>query len=303
MNGRFENLRYEELASAHIEKLKKDHPVLWRQWTGSIRNIICNKFDEGYHLSGGEVHPLLVGFKEFLDADPDGQNALYEEIKAAPAGPVKTIQKTLMELVLQKEKTNIKEAFEKIFTLLQDQLMCPLFQDLKLYQQTVIPKELNKDCFLINSDDRQDLFLSGTEVVGSCQTITGGSFYNCCLLGYVLDGKNQMIAVKSKKTNKIVGRAILKLLFKEKGGAPVLFLDQIYPNFPNLSEYAQDIIQYAKDIAASLKLDLYKLGAVGAPERLKSLGSPAPFEYEDALSNVIDGVTNGAFSLIGFKLE
>ena len=143
------------------------------------------------------------------------------------------------------------------------------------------------------TDDWQDLFLCGTEVLGSCQTIDGDTSLNKGLLGYCLDGKIQMVAVKDKESGKIRSRALLKLLIHSGGGKPALFLERIYPD-PCPDEQLKALNQFAIQRARELGLDLYTenrgLPLQGDRVSLQSLGCSAPFEYEDAGGN---GPPNG----------
>src|SRR5690606_18327236 len=58
------------------------------------------------------------------------------------------------------------------------------------------------------SDEWNDLFLSGTEVIGSCQHIHGFASFNRCLLSYCMDGKIQMAVIKEKESGRIKARAL-----------------------------------------------------------------------------------------------
>jgi hypothetical protein len=144
-----------------------------------------------------------------------------------------------------------------------------------------------KKITLVDSDDWQDLFLCGTEVLGSCQRVDGHPQLNKCLLGYVLDGKIRILAIKNEE-GKTLSRAIFKLLL-DKENRPVLFLERIYPEESSL------IREFAQDRASALRLPLYEHGQTG--ELLHSKGNAAPFEYEDAKGN--PGVKNGPYTLLG----
>ena len=145
----------------------------------------------------------------------------------------------------------------------------------------------------MDSDDPQDLFLCGTEVLGSCQRISGEVRQNQCLLGYVLDGKNRIIALKNRE-GKIVSRAILRILWDSKNKKSVLFIESIYP--PEVDfRYQQAIIELAKERATALGLTLLSLEKGEKYDGiLESLSCRAPYEYCDA----IRGITNGLFTIL-----
>jgi len=79
-----------------------------------------------------------------------------------------------------------------------------------------------------DTDDLNDLFVCGTEVEGSCQNIDRNPELNKCLLAYIADGKNRLVAIKDMK-GKIRARAILRILWNPEIQQPVLFLERIYP--------------------------------------------------------------------------
>ncbi len=147
-----------------------------------------------------------------------------------------------------------------------------------------------KDLLLVDTDDWQDLFLSGTEVSGSCQNINSSPFFNKCLLATLLDGKNRLIAVKNPETGKIIARSIFRILWDPKANQPVLFQDRIYPPDCNKT-VAQALNQLAKERAKDLGLPLYIESKRSDtddrpnPTPIVSLGSPAPYEYEDAIES------------------
>jgi hypothetical protein len=146
----------------------------------------------------------------------------------------------------------------------------------------------SKKIELVDSDDWQDLFFCGTEVLGSCQRVDGGAGLNKCLLGYVLDGKIRILAIKNENGG-VMARAIFKLLL-DKENRPVLFLERIYPGANR--EEVRLIREFAQDRALKLGLLLYEHGR---GEALHSERNAAPFEYEDAGL----GVTSGCYTLSG----
>jgi hypothetical protein len=105
-------------------------------------------------------------------------------------------------------------------------------------------------------------------------------------MGYVLDGKYRMLAIKSAD-ERLMGRRMLRLLWDEKEKEPVLHLERLYSNPGLPAKYEQALIELAWQKAQqmgcklvshddSLKSD----GDYGAP--LKAYPTPWPFEYVDA---------------------
>lgn len=138
----------------------------------------------------------------------------------------------------------------------------------------------------------EDLLLSGTDVIGSCQRISGDVYYNKCLLAYMQDGKNRAIVIKDK-SGKIQARSIMRLLWDETLNKAVLFQERLYHN-PGVSDEALKAINLMfSRRAKELKVPLVCTGNDNKrsyPNSLKSLGSPAPFEYVDAGPGVTDGI-------------
>ncbi len=150
------------------------------------------------------------------------------------------------------------------------------------------PVRISGELTVVNSDGWQDLFLCGTEVLGSCQRIDGDPFYNKCLLAYCLDGKNRLLAVKDG-SGKIVARCIFRILLDKRSGSPVLFQDRIYPD-RCLPEYQAALNDLASQIASEMDCPLTTRNEhkdkTMATVALRSYGGPAPYEYEDAARGV-----------------
>lgn len=128
------------------------------------------------------------------------------------------------------------------------------------------------------TDNPLDLFFLGTDVSGSCQRLDGEPNLNKGLLGYVMDGKIRLLAVKDEN-GKILSRGLLRILWD--GEKPVLNLDRFYPN--DLSEIEKNALtELAKKIGQELSLTVTKdHGTVPYEKPLKSLPGPAPYEYSD----------------------
>jgi hypothetical protein len=139
---------------------------------------------------------------------------------------------------------------------------------------------------LQETEHYRDLFLCGTEVPASCQRVDGKPELNKCLLGYCLDGKIRMLAIKDK-TGKMRYRAIVKLLVDTEG-KPALFLECTYPS--SVSFVDDVFLNFIKKKADLMGVKLYVDG-VGAI--LESKACIAPFEYEDNG----DGVTEGSYEI------
>ncbi len=166
------------------------------------------------------------------------------------------------------------------------------------YSNSAEPVVSNEGCeplTVVNTDHWEDLFLAGTEILGSCMHIHGQGNWNKCLSAYVMDGKNRMIAVKNSK-GKIEARAILRLMQTNIPGQLALFLEKTYPA---LSSFQSTLRQYAIQRAAALQLALYTQSSSGEQSHslvtLHSLSSNCQYEYVDG--DRLGIVPNGAFAL------
>lgn len=145
-------------------------------------------------------------------------------------------------------------------------------------------------------------FMSGTDVEGSCQNVTGDPSLNQCLLGYVVNGYIMMLAIL-KPDGEIYARCMAKLLFDERNQLQGIFLEEIYPDTlrPDLRDA---LITFAILQAKTLKVQLGSLETLpllDEPEEKRdleqediiweSIGGHAPIEYVDALFDTMeDGI-------------
>ncbi len=155
-----------------------------------------------------------------------------------------------------------------------------------------------------------DLFLSGNEVLGSCQRVDGLPDINKCLLSCVMDSKIRMVFLREKISGKLLARALFKLLFAEEDFRPVLFLDRIYP--PGCPpEWGNALVDFARKRAKALGCELTTQepgwGTREFSGKILSLGSRSPYEYEDAIDdeykNGEDGVKRGGVFRISGNIE
>jgi hypothetical protein len=140
--------------------------------------------------------------------------------------------------------------------------------------------------YLVDSDDAEDLLLCGTEVTGSCQRVDGDPSLNKCLMGYALDGKVRLLAVKNTHDT-IIARAILKILINDQN-QPVLFFERVYGD----PSYKVALEAFAAKKAHNMRVPLFE---EGYGHVLRSFGNVAPFEYEDGGV----GVSNGQYKING----
>jgi len=145
------------------------------------------------------------------------------------------------------------------------------------------PIEYYQKLTIEDTDNYQDLFLCGTEVKGSCQSITGQPRINIGLASYGLNGHHRVQAIKDE-TGKIVDRAFLTMKI-EDDGKPTLYLEGCYP-YPEEDALLNNVITaYAIQRAKDLGLPLYAEdptpdGTDTAQLEVKE--SLIPYVYDDA---------------------
>ena len=168
-----------------------------------------------------------------------------------------------------------------------------LLETLKKETETGQKKRVLKAVF---TDDPIDLLLCGTDVSGSCQRLDGTPNLNKGLLGYLIDGKNRLLAIK--EGDKIVARCMLALLWD--GKKPVLYRERFYPDqIPEAQKQALNVL--AKQVAQKLGLPLTcGEGHIPYQSILQALGGPAPYEYSDGAVGI---QKEGRFTIKAKKLQ
>lgn len=203
-------------------------------------------------------------------------------------------------------KSQIKFSLETIEKMLEATTLLPgsgdFLNDIRSKQQEIKGEKVSKEgVIIVDTDDPIDLLLSGTDISGSCQRIDGESIRNKGLLGYLMDGKNRMIAIKASKgqAGKIQARCLIRLLLD--GEKPVLFMERIYCDVQD-SKYPEALLTIAKRKAAELGIPLVSLEGQGVDfgNPLKSLGGPSPWEYSDGTRTGFPHA-NGIFTIHGAR--
>ena len=266
--------------NSHSHLLSADQK---RAWESSI--------DKGSLNAEASLRELDVeGFLQSKIKDGHAEGVIRQEILLGPLDD-KTELETKVQRLLYERAMSLEERLELIDKI--ESAIPPGVEfkaDIRALKTLLLAKKDSQGLRLIDTEDWQDLFLCGTEVLGSCQRIDGDSTLNKGLMGYCLDGKVRMLAVKNA-TGKIVARALIKLLKKDDLDEPVLFLERLYPD-----EMHRDAIEsLAREKASAMGLKLYQFGP---GLKLESLGNVAGVEYEDGGV----GISSGAFKITGSEL-
>lgn len=154
---------------------------------------------------------------------------------------------------------------------------------------------------VVDTDNPEDLFMCGEEF-NTCQSVDLNPEYNKCLLGYLLDGKIRLVAIKDAE-GRMKARTIIRILWDDVNKQPVLFKEQVYQKAGIDPQALTALDNMCVARAKNLGLSLVATGTQDKtpsfgpyPNPLKSLSCKAPFEYVDALSE-LSGVTNGEYTL------
>ncbi len=143
---------------------------------------------------------------------------------------------------------------------------------------------------IMETDDRCDLLLIGTEIHGSCQSVQS-SVTNKTLVSYLMDGEIKAIAVK--KHDKLVARALIRLMWDSKKEIPVILLERVYSNVDKEVIVAA-IKEWAIEKANTMGLSLVSKEVCTDDEpsyqgQIKHFGGYAPYTYSDAVGGCIEG--------------
>jgi hypothetical protein len=152
-----------------------------------------------------------------------------------------------------------------------------------------------------DSESWEDLLLSGTEVMGSCQTVDGHSSFNKCLMGYCLDGKIRILTLKESEAGPILYRSIIKIM-KDDSGKPCLFFEKVYGAGIVRKSVEMELKKQAKLKADAMGIPCYEYSRSDHRLQLKSdIVNTSGFEYEDAA--VGETITDGRYSVNAKPLE
>jgi len=347
LDGSFRDKRYDVSLSPHLQTMQQYFPELWRAWqslpapedlsavsrssrrepagvaaAAASEEAVSSIEHESYlwlkrtlntpgHLPPGIHSPDAI--REFLDEAAKFKDAemLSSSLTSAEENPYLEMQKLCFSLcrkgITVSDTKDILLELQKFVSEKPELQHSQWKRDIDDRIRILSPKKQEGAFEACITDNWQDLFLCGTEVLGSCQSIDGNLGLNKCLLSYCLDGKIQMVAVKEKETGKISSRALLKLLLRNEGGkwAPALFLERIYPD-PCPKDQEDSINKLAIDRARELGVELYTINQdfaiEGTPAVLQSIGCPCPFEYEDGHGGNGGISNNGLYQIYAHKV-
>ncbi|NGX57269.1 MAG: hypothetical protein K940chlam3_00157 [Chlamydiae bacterium] len=309
-SGAFPDRRYED--SVHLDRIYESKEGLKEMWEKGMSPIdlsdYVQKEEEKIELNFRELISMKLKDRHLPVERLPKLGALLrgEEFGGEQDRNYQVVENMLCDLC---EKKYSNKGLQGKLTTLRKKMVkadsrSEFLNDIDAFRDALKPKKTGIEGWkIVDSDDPIDLLLSGTEVAGSCQRISGQPSLNKALMGYVMDGKHRMLAIKDKN-GRVMGRLILRLLWDEKNGKPVLFFERVYPN--TLQKSYQRIL---KDVAIAradeLGVDLVSKETISDTfyeGTVESLGTKenVPFEYCDATR----GIEIGPFRIRGcYKLN
>ncbi len=326
-DGSFKERRYEKKNNPHLQEVFKDPTLeeLWKKGAeyslesflsedkGSFKEdksidflaFFIEKIMRDRHFSKDSI-PYVADVLENAISLEESLKKVKEAIKSSENG-AKVVNLGIQEKMLQLMEPDISS--EDTIRILKN-LICrlsrinpevELINDLEGKLATLKevatnrPQQLYDDWKVVDTDDPALLLVLGSEVSGSCQRVDRDPHISKCLLGYLMDGKNRVVAVVNDK-GEIQARCILRLLWDKKSSCPILLQDRIYSQAQCPTQIVDVLNQACLKRARELNLTLLseKPGNKVYPNPVHSLGSMAPFEYVDADEL---GVTEGQWFL------
>ncbi len=308
LNGDFE-VRYDKAISPHLKKIFSYNSKIEELWRKSDRIEITP-------MSGNNIE---TNIKEYLKTKIITDRHLGNCAEKLPYlyqylinNTKPTIELKRDELVkLQKLCIELCEASASERVTYLDRLLAHLhemenvrtfMQDIEELKQQLLPKEYNQEAECTIEDYPEDYLVVASETTG-CQRVDGNPSLNKALLAYMMDGKNRIIAIKDKKTGKLIARAIFRILWDRDNNKPMLFVERFYPSNIKL-EHQKAIHDMAIKRGREMNLDVVTSNILENTERhlvnLASLGGIAPFEYSDAAGGMFEGgkfIINGQSNL------
>jgi len=277
LNGTFTDDRY-SLQTQHLKKVQAFLPR-WRTnfeqdlETQALDQVIFAplkwlklKLTVDNHL--GNLSTTYPELARYLSDDPE------EERKTDPE--LKRLERLAIELANSTDSSKQLQLLQRLEKIATGDFLNDIKAEITKLQQPLLPR---RGLRAVNTDNPFHLLLAGTDVHGSCQNVNGTPAKNCGLLGYLMNGQTRLLAIVDER-DRIVTRAIFRLLGDEKNQRPVLFFERVYGD----PRYQSVLEKLAQEKANEMGLVLTSLDGKGGNygSSIASLDGVAPFEYCDA---------------------
>lgn len=325
LNGKFPAIRYETENNPHLAEVEKERPGFIEKWSTNVKRVLhADEASVKTNLSGTKdwlimklVHDSHLDVAKLpnvkADVEATGEPATkeklqteIEELSKTAASSWKTEEEFYQQLDLEllrlcllqpEDLKGQMQALQVIRQLLVEggklqNKQIPVFQTDIEGRIKEIKVSLNhneqKKYIIVNTDDPIDLLNCGTESPGSCQRVDGSPNLNKGLLGYLMDGKIRLLAVKDENTGVIAARTIMKVLWDPEKNKPVILLERVYGNRSHVNALVGLAKRTARSLGVNIPVVFVPEGLPAEPAtkgeygKIVALGGSAPFEYSDA---------------------
>lgn len=277
------DIRYNPKHSPHNAMMQEKAPAAWRYWQEEMQRTepvtfspdeLVNKVDPARYLSDkivSEAHaeqddfPLLVAA---FDGEISVAHAL-EKLASNTDSQFPDIEKQLLLAIAPNQ--SMAQSAAHLRNIKPDIPFPQLAFDINVLIKKLTPQPMSAEkCQALKvsiSGAAEDLFLSGTEVGGSCHNIHGDVESTKALPGYVLDGKYLSAQIKNDQGG-LMWRRMLRLTWSEEHEKPVIYIEQEYGNPGVPDKLKMAALQMVQEKAA-------KMGALVAIEDNDALADVA----------------------------
>ena len=293
IDGSFATMRCKLENNPHLQMIHQYSPSLLDNWSKPLEPSTVQFLpggEEPFNSKQWLMTKLQMDHHHAPNSIPQLDALISGQPINAPLSPLEEGIKDLIDAQSQKEQIAALEKIENTFSTLKHcDFMKDVIDQLKIFKNPASKTLI--EATVVDTDGYFDLLLCGTEVLGSCQDVNNATGNNKGLLGYLLDGKNRLIANKEKygqaSKARIISRAKLSILWD--GEKPALFLERPYFNGPESKQQCRAIEEKALEKANALGIPLTALKGSGYTESnktwnkdLHALGSGVSYEYSDA---------------------
>ncbi|MFC6478806.1 hypothetical protein ACFQDN_22945 [Pseudomonas asuensis] len=305
------DLRYDVKNSPHNAKIKDTAPDAWRLWQEPVQRTepitfnaddLVNHVDPARFLHDKIIRENHAPEDEFsllisvLDKEISVAKALEQLPEHAPS-PHKAIERQLLMAVAP--GNSMSQSAQHLRAISQDMPFPQLAFDIKTLIKKLEPQPLSAEkCSSLKasiSDNREDLFLCGTEIMGSCLNIHGNPSFTKALPGYLLDGK-YLSAQICNDQGALMWRRMLRLTWSIEHEKPVIYVDREYGNLGVPDKLKAATLRLVQEKALRMGAlvavddnDEYADNEVTNLGAVHVLRSGRQFEYVDALESTMGG--------------
>jgi hypothetical protein len=304
-------IRYGTENNDHNKLMQAKAPAAWKAWQEEVsfegdieytdadlgvkvncKRYLAEKIVFDNHVKAGTFEQLELVVNCHMPVEE-----VLRDLNIKPQGKHQAIEKQLL-LALRPKLSNRERAvhLQKSLDLGINTRFPQLSQDIKDLCKRLIADKLDIEkvttLHACISSRPEDLFLIGTEVGGSCQSVYSEPYTNIALPGFVLDGK-YLSAQVSNTEGRLMCRRMLRLVWSEKLNAPVIHIEREYTN-PGVPQKIKDaclelVFDKAEKMGVRVATNDQALITSHGPKEdskeeltLSAYKTPRAFEYVDA---------------------